>query len=171
MTAPAEKKYLTLLRHAKSSWRNPELADFDRPLNKRGRHDAPLMAKRLAERGFRPDLLLSSPALRARLTVEAVAEHLAVEADHLSFNEAIYLAEFPQLLALLQNLDEHHHDVLLVGHNPGLTDLINYLAVWQLENLPTCGVFGIELQVPGWQSLTRGCGRPLFYDYPKKSSE
>ncbi len=171
MTTPADTKRLTLLRHAKSSWRDPELADFDRPLNKRGRHAAPLMAKRLAKRGFRPDLLLASPALRARRTVEAVAEELAVDADRLRFDGDLYLAELPQILALLQQLTEDHHNVLLVGHNPGLTDLINYLLGWQLENLPTCGVCSVELQIPRWQSLTRGCGRPLFYDYPKKGSE
>lgn len=169
MTAPVQKKRLTLLRHAKSSWCDPDLADFDRPLNKRGRHDAPIMAKRLAKRGLRPDLLLTSPALRARLTVEAVAEQLAIAADCLSFDAGIYQADLSQLLALLQNLAEDRQDVLLVGHNPGLTDLINYLVGSQLENLPTCGAYSVELQIPDWQKLTAGCARTLFYDYPKKS--
>jgi phosphohistidine phosphatase len=165
-------KCLTLLRHAKSSWDDPELSDSDRPLNKRGRRDAPLMGRRLAERSFQPDLLLVSPACRARLTAEAVAGQLAIDGDSLTFDERIYEATVDELVGLVRSIAEDRRNVLLVGHNPGITDMANYLIGGRLENIPTCGVFSVELEIPSWRQLDRGCARLLFYDYPpKKTSE
>ena len=164
-------KRLTLLRHAKSSWRDPDLADFDRPLNKRGKRDAPRMGRRLAERGFVPDLLLVSPARRARLTVEAMIEHLATDNDRLIFDERIYMASASELVELLRDVAEDRLNVLLVGHNPGITDLANYLVGGRIENVPTCGVFSVELQVATWEELERSSARLLFYDYPKKNAD
>ena len=164
-------KRLTLIRHAKSSWRNPELPDFERPLNHRGEQDAPRMGRRLADRGLVPDLLLVSPARRTRLTAEAIAEQLAVDSGRITFDERIYLATVGELVALLRTIDEKLGNVLLVGHNPGITDLANYLVGGRLENVPTCGVFSVELPIPGWRDLERAAGTLVYYDYPKKRSD
>lgn len=164
-------KRLTLVRHAKSSWRNPDLPDFERPLNHRGERDAPHMGRRLAERGLAPELLLASPARRTRLTAEAIAEQLAVDMARITFDERIYLATAGELIKLLQAIDEELLDVLLVGHNPGITDLANYLVGGRLENVPTCGVLSVELPFTSWRHLERAAGTLLFYDYPKKQTE
>ncbi len=161
---------LTLLRHAKSSWSDPGLADFDRPLNKRGRHDAPLMGRRLAERKVQPDLVLSSPALRARLTAEAVVGQLGNDPKRLIFDPRIYLAGLDELIALLRGIARDQHDILLIGHNPGLTDLANFLVDGKIANLPTCAMFRVELPDSDWSKLDRRKARTLFYDYPKKVS-
>lgn len=119
--APSASKRLSLLRHAKSSWDDPALADHDRPLNPRGVHSALLMGHYLSRRAERPDLILASTALRARQTVEhlleGLGETLPVESD-----PALYLAEAEQILACVQALDDGLRHVLLVGHNPGLHD-------------------------------------------------
>ncbi|APG28978.1 hypothetical protein A7E78_02145 [Syntrophotalea acetylenivorans] len=164
-------KRLTLLRHAKSSWRDPDLTDFDRPLNKRGQRDAPMMGRRLAKRGFAPDLFLVSPALRTRLTAEIIAEQLEVDIGKLSFDHGIYLAGAHELINLLRCIDEQLQDVLLIGHNPGITDLANYLVGACIENVPTCGVFSVSLPITSWRDLEGTAGNLLFYDYPKKHIE
>ena len=164
-------KRLTLLRHAKSSWDNPDLNDFERPLNKRGQRDAPLMGNYLAGQGDLFDLILVSPAIRARMTAEAIAEQLAIDNECLTFYEHIYQATVSELVALLRTIAEDQQNVLLVGHNPGITDLANYLVDGRLENIPTCGIFSVELQVQSWQQLDRGATRLLFYNYPKGIAE
>lgn len=171
ITENSNIKRLTLLRHGKSSWRDPDLTDFERPLNKRGRRDAPIMGQSLAKRDFAPDLVLVSPALRARLTSEIIAEQLGIEKSKLSFDRNIYMASLEELIDLLRSIDEQSQDVLLIGHNPGITDLANYLVDGCIENVPTCGVFSVALPITNWQNLERAAGTLLFYDYPKKQIE
>ncbi len=164
-------KQLTLVRHAKSNWENPDLNDFDRPLNKRGQQDAPLMGRRLKERNLTPDLLLASPAYRARLTAEVLAKQLNLDNTQLAYNEHIYQGTVSRLIALLRTIADDQQNVLLVGHNPGITDLANYLVGGRLDNIPTCGVFSVELPIQSWQQLDRATARLLFYDYPKRIAE
>ncbi|OEU73403.1 MAG: phosphohistidine phosphatase [Desulfuromonadales bacterium C00003068] len=167
MTTENPKKRLTLIRHAKSSWNNPELKDFDRPLNKRGKHDAPLMGNRLAKLDLAIDLLLVSTAKRTRLTAEAIVEQLGIDTEQITFDERIYLASLSELTSLLRAIADSHQNVLLIGHNPGITDLANYLVGGRLENIPTCGVFSVEIQIPSWKQLDRAAAKLVFYDYPK----
>lgn len=162
-------KTLTLLRHAKSSWSDRDQSDFDRPLNKRGKRDAPLMGRRLAERGLQPDLLLASPARRARLTVDAVAGELAVDTSRIIYDERLYLATLEALVTVVRSVAAELQHVMLVGHNPGLTELANYLVDGRLRNIPTSGAFSVELPIPTWQQLERGSASLLFYDYPKNN--
>ncbi|MHB1400550.1 MAG: SixA phosphatase family protein [Trichloromonadaceae bacterium] len=160
-------KRLTLVRHGKSSWKDPEVADFGRPLNKRGERDAPRMGERLAQRGLRPDLLLSSPAKRTRQTAEALAEKLQLAPEQLRFDGEIYEAEPSGLLEVIRGLEEAWGHVLLVGHNPGLTELGNLLADCGLDNLPTCGLLVIDFDLPSWQQVVPKSGVLTLYDYPK----
>jgi phosphohistidine phosphatase len=164
-------KRLTLVRHAKSSWKDPELADFDRPLGKRGKLDAPLMGERLAGRGRRPELIISSPAKRARKTAKLIARELELRDDRLILVTEIYEAEPEILLKIVHGLDDRWEHVLLIGHNPGLTELGNLLADCGIENIPTCGALCLDFDTEDWKSLGPKSGTLVFYDYPKKSAD
>ena len=159
-------KYLTLLRHAKSSWKGPQLADFDRPLNKRGRTDAPFMGERLAFRGLNPDRIIASPALRARLTAEVVALALQRGEESIHWEASISEADLTTLLTLIRKLPDSWQDILLVGHNPGLTELANCLAPCNIANIVTCGAVRIALPADTWTAAGRQAGRLEFYDTP-----
>jgi phosphohistidine phosphatase len=161
-------KRLLLVRHAKSSWNHPGLDDFDRPLNKRGKHDAPMMAERLARRGIRPDAIVVSPAKRAKRTAKLLAEGMGVSQDHVRDEAQIYEASVPMLLQVIAGFDDNWSFVMLVGHNPGLTSLVNALAGSVIDNLPTCGVADISLDIERWRDVAPGCGTCQFLDYPKK---
>jgi phosphohistidine phosphatase len=163
-------KRLTLVRHAKSSWEDPELADFDRPLSKRGKQDAPLMGKRLAGRDLRPELIVSSPARRARKTAKLIARELDLREERLILEAKIYEAEPAVLLEVVRGLDDRLEHVLLVGHNPGLTELGNLLADCGIENIPTCGALCLDFDADDWKSLGPKFGTLVFYDYPKKTA-
>ncbi len=162
-------KYLTLLRHAKSSWKEPTCDDFDRPLSGRGTRNAPLMGQRLAMLGEVPEVIISSPAKRARRTAELVASALPYEASAIRFEPGIYEAEIETLLDLVSQFDDAWQDVMLVGHNPGLTDLANVLAPCKLDNIVTCGVVKLAFSADSWRDIQSNSGRLLFYDYPKKA--
>lgn len=164
-------KRLTLIRHAKSSWKHPELDDHERPLNKRGRRDAPEMGARLARRAERFDLLLSSTARRARDTADAIAEALGAGAGRQAASADLYHADAEDLLAELRGLDPALERVALVGHNPALTDLANRLAGTSLVKLPTAAVFTVELPVDDWSAVAPGSGRLVDYDYPKREPD
>ena len=161
-------KRLVLMRHAKSSWDQPDLSDYDRPLNKRGKRDAPLMASRLRELGEKPDLILSSPAERAIRTATVVAEEFGIAKKKIVENNDIYLASSDELLEILRGLDDSHNRVLLCGHNPGMTKLCNFLADLNIDNIPTCGVACLELAIDFWAELEQASGTLVYFNYPKK---
>lgn len=163
-------KRLTLVRHGKSSWKSPDLADFERPLNPRGERDAPRMGQRLADRGLVPDLLLSSPARRAQQTAAALAKPLGLSAPQLRLQPILYQAEPSALLALIRGFEEPWRHVMIVGHNPGLTDLGNLLAACALDNLPTCGLLVMDFAVERWAEVAPGGGTLMLYDIPKNPS-
>lgn len=161
-------KRLVLLRHAKSSWKDASLADFDRPLNKRGKQDAPMMGQRLAGRGLAPDSIVSSPARRARHTARSVAEALDYPEDEIVFEAAIYEAGVADLLQVARHLDDSDDEVVLVGHNPGFTDLCNLLSGETIDNLPTCAAACIVFDLPSWGQIGPQTGELVFFDYPKR---
>ena len=161
-------KRLVLIRHAKSSWNNPGLRDFDRPLNKRGKVDAPEMGRRLALRSLMPDRLLSSPAKRAIRTAEIIAGAIGFPAGRISRMDRLYGAGVTDLLDILRELNDGDDIVYLVGHNPGLTDLINSICSDFLDNLPTCGVFCADFEISSWQETGRHRGTRVFVDVPKQ---
>ena len=118
-------KILILVRHAKSSWKNAYLLDIDRPLNKRGQRDAPVMGKRLAERDSTPDFLISSPATRALTTAEIIAQEIEYPVEDIVVDERIYGADVDDWLEIVQDLDDGWDCVMCFGHNPGITDFFN----------------------------------------------
>ncbi len=163
-------KRLLLIRHAKSSWDDPMLPDFDRPLNKRGQRDAPRMARRLKEKDIHPDRLVTSPAVRALATCHAMADVLRFEAQRIHYEPKLYHADEHQLLAVvraLPDLPDQDEVVLLFGHNPGLTDFANRLFSIDLVNIPTAGIVAGEVRVRAWRDTDWGDGRFGWFDFPK----
>ena len=150
-------KTLLVLRHAKSSWNDPALDDHERPLNKRGRRDAPRMGELVREYGLIPDVIISSDAVRARLTAEAVAE-AARYAGEILLDPHLYLASPADILSLLRTVREKAETVMIVGHNPGLEELVAQLT-GERQDLPTAALAQIALPIDQWRDLklsTRG---------------
>jgi phosphohistidine phosphatase len=161
-------KNLILIRHAKSSWENPELEDHERPLNKRGLEDAPFMANILSNYGVKVDKLFSSTALRAKTTAEIFANQLNVPSEKIEYTEELYNASRRDILNFLKRLDDDLTNVCLVGHNPGLTDLAHFLLYDFDYELPTCAVVSIDLEIDKWSELKIGTGTLRFFEFPKK---
>ena len=150
---------LTLVRHAKSAWRYGGLDDFHRPLNARGLRDAVRVPPLLTARLPAPDRILCSDAVRAVQTCEAIAAAFDVDDACVRLAPALYLASAEDILRVLASDSGDARHVLLVGHNPGLTDLYNHLLGASLDNLPTLAVAPITLAAANWSALTPGCGR------------
>ena len=161
-------KTLYLLRHAKSSWDNPKLDDFERPLNKRGHHDAPLMGNLMEKLNVLPDLIISSPAIRASMTTRFVADAINYPLDKIQYDENIYEAGKSQLLDVIYGVDDVVEKLMLVGHNPAFTYFSHYLANHDVSNIPTCGLYGAELNISSWNKIKKNSGKTLLYEYPKK---
>ena len=161
-------KRLTLLRHAKSSWTEVSLADHDRVLSERGERDAPRMGKRMAARKVRPSLIIASSAARARVTAKFVAEALKYPTEFLQVDKELYLAPAEKILELICSQENNFSDLLIIGHNPGLTDLVNQLLPsLDIGNLPTSGVVALDFATKKWSELADVSARLVFYDYPK----
>ena len=155
------KKTLYIARHAKSSWDDASLSDFERPLNKRGKRDAPFMTNLLKDKSIKPDLILSSPAQRAKTTAKHYHEALGGE---LQYDERIYEASLMSLIYLLQETFEKVDTLMIVGHNPGLTALNDRLSNKSIFNIPTAAVVGIVFE----EEIAAHKGKQLFFEYPKK---
>ena len=149
-------KTLYILRHAKSSWDNPLLADFERPLNKRGLEAVPLVGEIIYKNGFKPELFLSSPAKRAKQTAVLVREVGAIEPE-IRFDERIYESSPQTLVQIISELGEQADSLLLVGHNPGLEGLIRFLT-GETQTMPTATLAVIDLNVENWAEITAECG-------------
>lgn len=163
-------KTLYLVRHAKSSWKHPELDDFERPLNKRGRESAPLMGKFLKKLKVAPNLLLSSPANRAAMTARIIAETINYPLEKIQYNGDLYLSGGQALIHVIENIDDTVKEAMLFGHNPEFTHLANCISGRQISNIPTCGVFCTELNISSWGEIGENCGKMKFFEYPKKIS-
>ncbi len=160
-------KTLLLVRHAKSSWDNLELSDFDRPLNGRGKHDAPEMAKRVKERKIKIDRFLSSPAKRAKKTAEYFMDEYSSKKNNLVLIPSLYEASVNNFFEALENMNDKDDVVGLFSHNPGITNFVNSLTEKKIDNMPTCGVFAINIQTKKWKDFQDARKEFLFFDYPK----
>ncbi len=163
-------KDLFIIRHAKSDW-GFDVSDFDRPLNTRGFADAPKMAERLSEYPITPALLVSSPAKRALTTAQLFASQLKIPIGAIQTDERIYEALPTTLLKIVNEFDDKHSSIALIGHNPGLTLLANYLTDEQIYNLPTCGLVHIRFSgVEDWASVSGGLGSQIWFTFPKEET-
>lgn len=163
-------KKLVIIRHAKSSWDNPLIDDFDRPLNERGKSDAPIMAKRLKDHKLKlsPDLILSSPAKRAKSTAKKFAKVFDIDTKKIIKEPKLYHASEMVLLKFVKEIPENANVVFIFGHNPGLTFFIEYISDLELDNLPTCGVVAFELK--DWKRIGKEKAKVLLYDFPKNNN-
>jgi phosphohistidine phosphatase len=162
------KKRLTLLRHAKSSWADSSLDDHDRPLNKRGERDAPLMGRRLREKQRRPSLILTSPAKRARQTARRIAREIGYPLEFMQTERELYLASPETILGIIAAQDNAFNDIVVCGHNPGITELANRLSAVSIDNVPTCGMVFLEAEIDDWSQLENTRCTLLQFDYPKR---
>jgi phosphohistidine phosphatase len=161
-------KTLTLLRHAKSSWKYSSLIDHDRPLNKRGKRDLPVMGERMQQAGIRPSLILSSTAIRAWTTAKGIAKEISYPVEFLQREQRLYHAGVRRIIEVLNEQDIAFNNIVLVGHNPGLTDFANYLLPDVTDNIPTCGFISLTIDSDDWNLQTKKNADLVVYDYPKK---
>jgi len=161
-------KNLYLVRHAKSSWENKNLPDFERTLNDRGKRDAPFMAKLLKDKKLLIDLIHSSPAVRAFTTAKIFANEFNIPEENIVKNESIYEADRRDLLKIITETDDSINNLMLFGHNPGITYLSNYLCDFETDNIPTCGIICMQLDFDSWKYLGNKSCNFKFFEYPKK---
>ena len=159
-------KTLLLLRHAKSGWKDNGVRDFDRPLNQRGMKAAPAMGKLIRKRKLQPDLVLSSPAERARQTTQLVIEAAGLKTE-LRYDERIYEAGVARLLEIISQIDDEVNVAMLVGHNPGFEELQEALT-GEAQALPTAALACIELNIEKWNKLRARTGRLEWLATPKE---
>ena len=161
-------KTLYLIRHAKSSWDDMALADEDRPLNSRGRRDAPKVGERLAKRRAKPDLILSSPATRAVMTAEIIAKELDYKRSNIVLDDRLYAVSADDLLDVIRQLDDKAERVMLIGHNPELTELAHRLSS-KITHLPTCAVAEFTFDAKSWTRIGKDKPIKVAFEYPKQS--
>ena len=161
-------KKLFLVRHAKSSWKDNNLSDFERPLNKRGRRDAPFMGKLLAQQGVQPDLVISSPANRASTTAKFFCDEISYPFNEVLLESKLYLADSDQIIEVLHSIEDRVKIIMLFAHNPGITELSNHLTDHRIDNIPTCGIVSLKLSAESWEDLGPDSCEFIFFEYPKK---
>jgi phosphohistidine phosphatase len=161
-------KTLFLVRHAKSSWDDTALPDKYRPLNDRGKRDAPKMGERLAKRDVKPDLILSSPARRALATAEIIAKKLDYKLKNIVVDDRLYAVDADDLLDAIRKLGDKSMRVMLFGHNPEVTELAHRLSN-KITHMPTCAVAEFTFDAKSWANIGEDKPTKATLDYPKRS--
>ncbi len=164
-------KTLLLVRHAKSSWKDADISDLDRPLKGSGVKDAIEVAEKLRARKISPDLLITSPAVRAMSTTLIFSRILKYHYNRIVINDLVYDFSKDALLPLLRNIDDKYDVVMMVGHDPAFTYLLNDLTGKAIEKMPTASVVKINFTVKHWQKITPKKGKLLFLLGPKKKKK
>jgi len=160
-------KTILVIRHAKSSWDTATLGDFDRPLNERGKKDAPAMAKRLLENKVAPELFVASPAKRAKKTAEIFVKEFGKSENEIVFFSELYHAPAYTFYDIISGFDDKYNSVAIFSHNPGITEFVNSLTTVQLDNMPTCGIFAVTSLIDNWNEFSSSQKEFWFFDYPK----
>ena len=160
-------KTLLLIRHAKSSWKGEALPDFERPLNERGKKDAPEMARRLKARGVQIDAFISSPAKRAKNTAKLFMQVFAANENYLILVPELYEVSLLSFKKAVENISDTFNTVALFAHNPGITDFVNSLESKPVDDMPTCAVYAINMHGNSWIEIQVVDKEFLFFDYPK----
>ncbi len=153
------------IRHAKSSWDDATLSDFDRPLNERGKRDAILMAERLFDQKLSIDAFISSPAKRARKTASYFAKQYGAET--IIEQPPLYLPDTRAFTSVIENTADQYHHLAIFSHNPGITDYVNTLTdTIRIDNMPTCSIFAIRTSAKHWAGFSLSAREFMFFDYP-----
>jgi len=160
-------RVLHLIRHAKSDWKESELNDHDRPLNKRGRRDAPLAAQRFIQEHGIPDCWLSSTANRAMQTLSFFADEAGIDLNQVQCSQRLYLPSYQTLLGAINSIDDQHQSAIMFGHNPGHSSVASILTGQDYE-MPTCSIISIEFELSSWAEVSSETGSLKAFDFPKK---
>lgn len=161
-------KTLIIIRHAKSSWDDSSVADHDRPLNERGKHDAPIMAKRLLENHFPIEACYTSTALRAQSTAKFFASAFGLEKSAIHELPDLYLAGVDSFKQVVRTLSDNYESVALFAHNPGITHFANSLSDVRIDDMPTCSVFAVKCAVNQWRDFNDTQKQFYGFSFPKK---
>ena len=159
-------KKLLIVRHSKSSWSDPYLSDFDRPLNKRGNRDGKLMAEFLLKRINNIDKLISSSSKRTRETSEFFKKKINIKVEN--YTDKLYHASYDDIIDLLNQVKDDVRSLILIGHNPGLTQLVNFFTEVNLYNLPTTGIVVINFMIDKWKNIKDSKGNIEIIKFPKE---
>lgn len=160
-------KTILLIRHAKSSWENFTVSDEERPLNERGKKNAPEMARRLLKKKILIDAFISSPAKRAHTTARYFAEVYGVPKDNIILVPELYMAGTEAFTNTIRNAPSKAGTIALFSHNNGITEFANRLTAARIDDMPTCAVFAVKCNIDHWQEFTAGNNEFYFFDYPK----
>ena len=161
-------KSLYIIRHAKSSWGDFTTPDFDRPLNERGKNDAPEMAKRLIKKNITIDLFISSPAKRAQKTCKAFCKEYNYAESNILLIGELYHASVEAFYITISGIASKYDSAAVFSHNPGITEFVNSLGTGvKTDNIPTCGIYGVSFIASHWNEFKKADKRFLLFDYPK----
>jgi phosphohistidine phosphatase len=164
-------KSLYLLRHAKSSWSEPGLGDQQRPLNKRGLHDAPMMGLRFQERGESLDHIAASTATRAHSTAELFAQQCGYKANSIEVEPDLYFLGSGSVEEVILRQDDRLQALMLVFHNPDITGFVNSIDYdFHVDNVPTCGLIKLNCDIAQWRDWSRDNTAFDYFDFPKNDS-
>lgn len=158
-----------MIRHAKSSWANPLQSDFERPLNERGKEEAPAMGKLLRKKDIIPDLIISSTARRTRQTAKRIAEEVGYDEDDIKWEEKLYHCIPPVFEEVIFETSDRVKTLFIVAHNPGITEFVNQLSPdFSIDNMPTCGVVVAELEANEWNNFLIAKRKVILFEHPEK---
>jgi phosphohistidine phosphatase len=160
-------KSVIIIRHAKSSWDSIEVSDFDRPLNDRGKEDAPKMAKRLLERNVSIDAFISSSAKRARKTAALFIKEFEGDKEQIILMPTLYLAGPDAFYDAIANAPASAKTIAVFAHNPGITEFANELTDVRIDDMPTCAIFAVKADIKDWSEFKDAEKEYWFFDYPK----
>jgi phosphohistidine phosphatase len=164
-------KQLILVRHAKSDWSTPSLGDIDRPLNDRGKRDAPVMAHRLLDKKIKIDAFISSPAKRAKRTATIFAKEYKRDKNEVILKEELYAASSETFYEVIKKVSDKQDTIAIFSHNPGITDFANSLTDSRIDNIPTCGIFAVKIDSKHWKEFEEAKKEFWFVDYPKAGQD
>jgi phosphohistidine phosphatase len=162
-------KTLILVRHAKSSWESTAVTDFDRPLNERGKKDAPVMAKKLKAQGIEIDAFISSPARRAKKTAKIFAEEFGKKKKSIIYISSLYNANAKDFYDVIQGIDDKFKTIAIFAHNPSITEFANILSTKIVDNMPTSSFYAVSSPVKKWIEFKDAEKTFLFFDFPKNT--
>ena len=159
-------KNLIIVRHCKSSWKDPSLSDFDRPLNKRGNIDCELMSNYVREKEKKIDKLILSTSIRTRLTSKYFIEK--IHFNSISYLDELYHASYSEIIKIISKIENNFNNIMVIGHNPGLTELINHFTDMRIYNIPTTGIIKVEFKEAKWSKITENKGKIVYKKFPKE---
>jgi phosphohistidine phosphatase len=163
------KRTLVLIRHAKSSWANPLQSDFDRPLNDRGKEEAPAVGEKLKKLGIFPDLIIASSAKRTTQTAKRIAKEVGYDTDCIKFEDKLYHSIPAVFDEVISEVSDKVKTVFIVAHNPGITEFVNQLSPqFSVDTMPTCGVVGAHIDTAEWSNFAVEERKVFLYEYPGK---